>query len=106
MGVNVLDGSPLADPLAHGRGRSLDENLDVVCGAYAVKAGPDESGGVGGGQRVGPESCPGAAPLGNRIVFPGVDGSFIWPPGRRTLHPRRHRELLAARMQGWSMPSA
>ena len=57
----VQNACPLADSLAYGRGRSVDENLDVVCGAYAVNAGPDESGGVDGGQRPRPESCPGAA---------------------------------------------
>ena len=66
-GVNVLDGSPLADSLGHCRGRSLDENLNAVCGAYAVNAGLDESGGVGGGQRAGPESCPGAAWRGEAV---------------------------------------
>ena len=60
-GADVLDGGPPADPLAHGRRRSIDQDLHVVDGERAVDAGPDEGGGVGGRQVARPEPGPGAA---------------------------------------------
>ena len=51
--VDLLDRGPAADPLPYGRGGGVDQDFDGVGALRVVEAGPDEGGGVGGGQRRG-----------------------------------------------------